>query len=424
MGFLIVDELLESKFSKHRHTFEVDKNNRLVVRTKQEIEERRLETSEIELGVASEEENSSSRHQGTNITRHEEADRHQRFGTKKLSINTALDDDDLANATIIPSGTLENARKASMLKKNLFSIVGTMQKEYINHGNHANNLYSPLKAGQALTPRFPSRRSSVRSSRRGSLDGRADESPHCSTRKNFVSSPSLPKQAAYLRRSKSADVPNDDNIKSTPLASFKRRFSAFPLPTSPLREVALRRKSIEKISPSFRLSKQYPSSPSDSEETPTRKGEECSDASLKNADFSALPSTTNMKLFRRVSSIDKSVGSFCESHSDSSSDQPDNVDPGAIAIKVFGKTLFALDAHAHLLLLSFLNNPQFKIITLWILWICSGTAIFTCLQDGTSSPCGLYLSISVGVGMFWMEGNSCKVDDSSAIIKTFSVGEP
>lgn len=50
-----------------------------------------------------------------------------------------------------------------------------------------------------------------------------------------------------------------------------------------------------------------------------------------------------------------------------------------------------------------------------------GGVFFTLYQqDNTSFACGLYMSVSVGIGMFWMNGSTCNMDTNPGT-KVFSI---
>jgi hypothetical protein len=347
-------------------------------------------------------------------------------------------------------------------KKNVFAIMDTMQKEYIEHGDMPHNVFTPRLAVDAMSYASPLRRRSSRWSSRGSLGNEKGKGSNFSllggASKDSIESPDTMEgqpfeQPTIFRKSKSMELPE--------LSKSPKTIKRSSQPTD-MNAAAMERRRLSLESSSSRnihLTKYYQSQTSlfSKSKNPSAKNlsaetegveeaevesEELPDmmASLslekektlihltemnnvfKRRRSNVMPPPSAMRMFRRVSSIDGSVVSFRQESVVDEDIATDEILPQTF-INLFGKTVVEVDSKTYLAILSVLQLPVFRIFCLWVLWIVVGALFFTLFQgEGTSFSCGLYLSVSVGIGMFWMQGDDCNVEDIPGT-KAFSIGK-
>ena len=428
--------------------------------------------------------------------------------TPQLTIETDLDDDDCINNKkdkeeraspaddVVVSDSNSSAHRdhrgpirgvsrkesrRSTAKKNVFSIMDTMQKEYIVHGDAGQNLYSPMVAARAMHPTKAIRNPSGSSSgsplkrilnRRGSVEvGRSSGVGDSffsfrQVRKGSKGSDDSPvktveshSQPAALRKSKSMELPD---LAQSP--KVEKRFSQPTAPSDIDAAMLRRRLSLEASSRSIQLTKFYQSNHSIDVDNraPARKsslsddiiveGEEfdpeclpalSSPSSLEkektlirlsqmNKDFKRRKSSylsapsASMQLFRRVSSAGSNSSFYGNviDGDDIPHTQTQLSHSPTKSTSVFGNSVEIDEAAINDMstVSTVMNLPFLRIFGIWVLWIVIGAIFFTFYQDNdTSFSCGLFISISVGVGMFWMNGSTCDLENSPGT-KAFTIG--
>ena len=418
---------------------------------------------------------------------------------------------------------LKPPRRRSSIKKNVFSIMETMQTEYIVHGNHVDNLFSPRKASSALhssrkssgyssssSPSSPTRWgiSRRRSSRRnqgtdlgdppntpqrgvggnhrrrgsqGSMDSSSKASvfsfgsliSNRSGSSNNTPTQSMkqthPQQKLTLRKSKSMELPTRVVVTPIKVVSSPPGSNAKHIMNENMQR---RRASLEASTRNLQLTKYYGSEPTLFQKRhkpplrrrslggtePEARGHDLaylpviqsSDSLRKEKTMIQLTEMNNKfkrrkslyvppppppsisqqppavvslrQLFRQVSSFDDSVSSIVDtSVGGEQSSVEENLQANQTIVTVFGMKITNMNTQTYSSLLYMLKLPLLRIFSLWLLWIFMGGVFFTLYQqDNTSFACGLYMSVSVGIGMFWMNGSTCNMDTNPGT-KVFSI---
>ena len=356
-------------------------------------------------------------------------------------------------------------------KKNVFAIMQTMQAEYIINGDHIDNLYSPRKAASALMrPHnfdYDDNIDAVRSHRFAGVRRRASGASVGSTgsfkrrssRSNNVDSPVEevpPSRPTGLTHSRSMELPKRI------LTPFKSRLMSSPNSALQISAADMhrRRESLEATSPNIHLTKFYKTDINLYEprrQSPFQKGSGGVGEGDENMTTDLPPLTTlqNEKakqhlsemrndFKRRKSSftirdrpslpsaasqlfivIDGEDGDPSLDTTSSKGIRPtlDQEAMSNVELVLLGKTVFGISKNSYNSILSIVKSPTFAIFSTWILWIIIGAIILVALQpQGMSFSCSFFVSVSVGIGMYWMHGSTCNLENNAGT-KAFSLGK-
>jgi hypothetical protein len=449
------------------------------------------------------------------LSQQESAAHGRKLHKKQLTIDTNIDIDqddtslvsdspykhNIMSPDVLPATAVGHSQRPSVVKKSVFSIMETMQTEYVVHGNQTDNVYSPLKATSALMSSSKrsffsagpspillgglSQRRSVGSigtaptptsaaspsvrrgtSLRGSL-GNARKGSFFSIRsvrsagsKGSGDSPltgyNAQQQAPPIRKSKSMETPQQRKEGAPrvdhllPRVMSAEHVGGVDVDTSMERRRASLESSNTQLTKFYKsesnfFSKQKKSppkrrqslgNPADMLDLIATKSLEKEKALMhltemnnsfkrrKSSILSMAQLPSMRKLFRNVSSFDESVSTFHDKDSDIDSEDPAADESQAkTIISLFGMQVVEMKTETYYFLLSILKMPVLRIFSLWVTWIFIGGVFFALYQrENTSFSCGLYISVSVGIGMFWMHGTTCHIDSNPGI-KAFSIGK-